>query len=126
MGGNSVGKIGITFGAFDFVQAGHCLHFQECKKYCDYLIVALQTNPQIDRPDKNKPVMSLEERQIMLRANKYVDAVLVYENELEVYKLDQWLGDVRFMGEDHNKGKKHHKIKAKIIYTSRKHNWSST
>lgn len=129
MGRNSVKKIGITFGAFDMVHAGHVLHFQECKKYCDYLIVALQTDPSIDRPSKSKPIMSIEERQIILRANKYVDAVLIYENEQEVYKLDQWLGDVRFMGEDHfNKclKKKHHPIRAQVIYTSRKHNYSST
>ena len=128
MGGNRP-KIGFTFGAFDFVHAGHVLHLQECKKHCDYLIVGLQTDPSIDRPHKNKPVMSLEERIIMLRANKYVDAILVYENEKEVYFLDQWLPDIRFMGKDHWEKclkKKHHPINAKVIYTSREHNYSSS
>lgn len=121
--------VGVTFGAFDFVHAGHVLHFEECKKHCDYLIVAVQTDPSVDRPHKNKPIMSLDERVIMLRANKYVDAVLVYENEKEVYTLDQWLGDVRFMGKDHWEKclkKKHHPIQAKVVYTSRDHNYSSS
>ena len=118
-------RIGITFGAWDMVHPGHCLHFKECKKYCDYLIVGLQIDPSIDRPQKNKPIMSVEERRIMLEANKYVDAVLIYESEEEVRELDKWLGDIRFMGEDHSGGK-HHYIKAKIIYTSRKHNHSSS
>src|SRR3990167_10940353 len=122
-------KIGFTAGAFDFVHAGHCLHFEECKKHCDYLIVALQTDPSIDRPEKNKPIMSLEERYIMLQSNKYVDAILIYKTEKELHKLDQWLPDVRFMGQDHFikcLKKKHHPINAKVVYTSRNHNYSSS
>lgn len=114
---------GLTAGAFDFVHAGHCLHFEECKKYCDFLIVALQTDPSIDRPQKRKPLMSLEERYLMLRANKWVDMVVLYQTEKDLHALE-WLADVRFMGADH-KGKKHHKT-AKIVYTTREHNYSST
>lgn len=69
--------------------------------------------------------MTLEERYKMLRANKWIDAILIYEREKELYDLDSWLPvDVRFMGQDHQ-GKKHHFIKVKIIYTSRNHDYSS-
>src|SRR3990167_3218486 len=119
-------KIGLTSGTFDLLHAGHVIHLEECKKYCDYLIVGLQTDPSIDRPEKNKPIMSLEERYRLLRANRWVDAVVIYEREDELYKLDNWLPtDIRFMGADH-KGRIHHKIKSKIIYTSRNHNYSSS
>jgi glycerol-3-phosphate cytidylyltransferase len=30
---------------------------EEAKQQCDYLIVALQTDPTIDRPEKNKPIL---------------------------------------------------------------------
>ena len=63
-------KVGITAGAFDLCHAGHILVFKECKTVCGYLIVALQSDPSIDRPEKNKPVMSLEEREIILGAIK--------------------------------------------------------
>lgn len=117
-------KIGFTAGTWDFVHAGHVLHFKECKQHCDYLIVGLQTDPSV-RKGKNKPVMSLEERYIMLKANKWVDAVMVYDEEDEVYNWDFEMPiDVRFMGEDH-KGN-HHSIRAEVIYTKRDHEYSST
>ena len=129
MGRDTKPVIGVTYGSWDFLHKGHILHFKECKKHCDYLIVGLQTDPSIDRPHKNKPIMSIDERQEMLRACRYVDAVIIYENEEEVYRLDQWLGDVRFMGKDHWEkclNKKHHPIKARVVYTSRNHGYSSS
>ena len=54
--------IGITFGSFDLCHYGHALMFEECKEYCDYLIVGVQSDPSIDRPEKNQPVQSHQER----------------------------------------------------------------
>ena len=115
MGINSAPKIGFTCGTFDLVHAGHVIHFEECKKYCDYLIVGIQTDPSIDRPEKNKPVMSLEERYRILRANKWVDAIIVYEREKELIDLEKWLPvDFRFRGIEH-KGEKHYFTRGKFI-----------
>ena len=55
-------KKGITFGAFDLFHAGHILMLEEAKTVCDHLIVAIQTDPSLDREAKNSPVQSLEER----------------------------------------------------------------
>ena len=46
-------KKGITFGAFDLFHAGHVLMLEEAKTVCDYLIVGLQTDPSLDRKEKN-------------------------------------------------------------------------
>ena len=54
--------VGITFGSFDLCHYGHVLMFEECKEYCDYLIVGVQSDPSIDRSEKNKPIQSHEER----------------------------------------------------------------
>ena len=118
-------KIGLTAGAWDFVHAGHCLHFELCKKHCEYLIVALQRDPSLYRSEKNMPIMSLQERYLMLRANRFVDAVMIYDAESELYAIDAWLPDIRFMGIDH-KGKKHHKICCPVMYLSGDRNYSST
>lgn len=61
---------GFTAGAFDLLHAGHYLMFKEAKDQCDHLTVFLQSDPSIDRPEKNKPVESVEERQIMEALNK--------------------------------------------------------
>lgn len=45
-------KIGITFSAFDLLHAGHIKMLEDAKQQCDYLIVGLQTDPTLDRPEK--------------------------------------------------------------------------
>ena len=64
--------VGITFGSFDLCHYGHVLMFEECKEYCDYLIVGVQSDPSIDRPEKNKPVQSHEERVGIISSLKFV------------------------------------------------------
>lgn len=115
MGIDSTKKIGFTAGVFDFVHAGHIAHFKECKKYCDYLIVGLQVDPSIDRPEKNKPIMSADERQEMLKANKYVDEIMVYQTEQDLINLESWLVvDFRFRGIEHY-NEPHYFTKGKFI-----------
>ena len=64
---------GFTASTFDLLHAGHISMLREAKAQCDYLICALQVDPSIDRPSKNKPVQSIVERQAQLSAIKYVD-----------------------------------------------------
>ena len=47
-------KVGITFSTFDLFHAGHVKMLEEAKRQCDYLIVGLQLDPSIDRPEKNE------------------------------------------------------------------------
>jgi glycerol-3-phosphate cytidylyltransferase len=62
----------------------------------------LQNDPSIDRPEKNKPVQSIVERQIQLHAIKYIDDVIVYNTEADLLDLLKTLPiSVRFIGEDH-------------------------
>ena len=60
-----VGRVGFVASCWDLLHAGHCLFLKDAKRQCDYLIAGLQTDPTIDRPEKNKPVMGLEERKIL-------------------------------------------------------------
>lgn len=95
-------KIGISFGAFDLLHAGHCLMLQEAKTQCDYLIVGLQTDPTLDRPTKNKPVQSLVERYIQLKAISVVDEIIPYQTEAELLEIIRSLPiDVRIIGADY-------------------------
>ena len=95
-------KIGITFGAFDLLHAGHCLMLQEAKTQCDYLIVGLQTDPTIDRASKNKPVQSLVERYIQLKGLSVVDEIIPYQTESELLEIIRSLPiNVRIIGADY-------------------------
>jgi glycerol-3-phosphate cytidylyltransferase len=97
------GKIGIVFSAFDLLHAGHIGMLREAKQHCDYLIVGLQTDPTIDRPDtKNKPVQTLVERYAQLNAVKFVDEIVPYQTEQEVVDiLELFEIDIRFLGEEY-------------------------
>ena len=97
-----MGKVGFTCSCFDLLHAGHILMLKDAKEQCDKLIVGLQTDPTIDRPEKNKPIQSLEERRIQLEAIKYVDEVIVYETENELYELlYKLMPNVRILGTDY-------------------------
>jgi glycerol-3-phosphate cytidylyltransferase len=99
---HQVKKVGITFGAFDLFHAGHILMLQEAKTICDHLIVCIQTDPSLDRNEKNAPVQSIVERQIQVTACKYVDEVIVYDTEkdvMEILKSVDWT--VRILGDEY-------------------------
>ena len=120
---------GFTAGAFDLTHAGHYMMFEECKKHCNYLVVGLQTDPTTDRPEKHKPIQSLYERAIQLDACKWIDDIIIYHTELQLYDLLKNIvkPDIRFLGADH-KGKPFtgDNLNIKIIYNSRNHNYSSS
>ena len=81
-------KIGFNCSSFDLLHAGHVTMLKMEKELCDYLKVALQVDPTIDRPGmKNKPIQSIYERYVQLQDCKYVDEILVYETEFDLLQL---------------------------------------
>jgi glycerol-3-phosphate cytidylyltransferase len=122
--------IGFTCGAFDLTHAGHYLMFEEVRKQCDYLVVGLQIDPSIDRKEKNKPIQSLEERFIQLKACRYIDKIEIYNTEKGLLTLLKKIKpDVRFMGEDWRNRPNYSRDMLpdmKVIYNSRNHNYSTT
>ena len=126
------GIIGFTCSTFDLLHAGHITMLEEAKHHCEYLIVGLQTDPTIDRPEKNKPIQSLVERQIQLAAVKYVDEIVCYQTEEDLKDLLLTLPiNVRVLGDEYKSkdftGKDIAKQRnIKIIYNGRDHSFSST
>ena len=95
-------KIGITFSAFDLLHAGHIKMLEEAKRQCDYLIVALQTDPTIDRPEKNRPSQSVVERYIQLKGCRHVDEIVPYATEQDLEDiLRSFKIDVRIIGDEY-------------------------
>lgn len=126
-------KRGLTCGAFDLCHAGHMLMFREAKTVCDYLIVGLQIDPSVTDESyrgkkKSPPVMSAEERLIILEGIKYIDEIFIYTteedllNELKAREFDvriigaDWQGK-RFTGDDLGK---------EVFFNTRPHGYSTT
>ena len=131
---NMIGKpIGFTCSTFDLLHAGHILMLAECKTICDHLIVGVQSDPTIDRPNtKNKPVQSIVERFVQLSAVKFVDEIIVYDTEKDLEDLLMFLPiTVRIIGEEYKDkeftGKQICEDRGiKIWYNSRNHRFSSS
>ena len=127
------GKIGFTCSTFDLLHAGHITMLEEARRQCDFLVVGLQNDPTLDRPDtKNSPVQSLVERQIQLSAVKYVDEIIVYNTEQDLCDLLLTLPiDIRILGVEYEHteftGKEICKNRDIICYfNKRDHSFSST
>ena len=123
---------GITFSAFDLLHAGHVRMLEEAKQHCDYLIVGLQTDPTIDRPEKNKPTQSVVERYIQLKGCKFVDEIIPYTTEQDLEDILQALPiDVRILGEEYKDknftGREYcEKMEIKLVFNKRNHRFSSS
>ncbi len=125
-------KIGITFSSFDLLHAGHIKMLEEAKQQCDYLIAALQTDPTIDRPEKNKPSQTVVERYIQLKGCKFVDEIVPYTTEQDLEDiLKAFKIDVRIIGEEYREKDFTGKIYCQengveLYYNKRNHRFSSS
>jgi glycerol-3-phosphate cytidylyltransferase len=102
--------------------------FEECKQYCDYLIVGVQSDPSIDRSEKNSPIQSHEERLGIVSSIKFVDEVKTYSTESDLIDMLKEVNpDVRILGADH-KGKEFtgRDLPIKYIFNSRDHGYSTS
>lgn len=123
---------GVVFSCFDLLHAGHILMLEEAKSQCDWLVVALQSDPTVDRPEKNKPIQTMYERYIQLKGCVYVDEIIPYTTEEEVRLiLESRPFDVRIIGEEYKDvdftGRDIcERRNIRIYYNSRQHHLSSS
>ena len=119
---------GVIAGNFDIIHPGYIKTFKDCKKNCDHFTILLHSDPTIERPNKLKPILSINERIEVLSSIKYIDDIKVYTYEEELIKLlkeDKF--NIRFLGDDYI-GKTYTGIELNINihYLSRDHGWSTT
>ena len=125
-------RIGITFSSFDLLHAGHIKMLEEARSKCDYLIVGLQTDPTLDRPDKNKPTQSVVERYIQLKGCKFVDEIVPYATEqdlediLQAFDIQMRIVGDEYMAKDFT-GRKYCEEKGiELYFNTRDHRFSSS
>jgi glycerol-3-phosphate cytidylyltransferase len=122
-------KIGFTCSTFDLFHAGHVMMLEEAKTQCEFLIVGLQTDPTLDRPDtKNKPVQGVFERWAQLKACKFVDQIVPYSTERELRDiLLSFPINIRILGEEYqNKEFTGHDIPMEFYFNKRRHSFSTS
>lgn len=125
-------RVGITFSAFDLLHAGHITMLEEAKRQCDYLIAGLQTDPTIDRPEKNRPAQSVVERYIQLKGCRFVDEIVPYATEQDLEDiLRSFKIDVRIIGDEYKDenftGRIYYEEKGIVLYFNvRDHRFSSS
>jgi|TARA_Y100000034_G_scaffold48035_1_gene59282 glycerol-3-phosphate cytidylyltransferase len=126
--------VGFTSGYFDIMHPGHVIMLKECKRYCDYLIVAVnEYKTKTKQPDgrlKNEPIWTPSERLMMVESCKFVDEAFLYDGEEGLYdylstNVDRI--DVRILGDDH-RGKPFtgDDLPVDIVFNSRNHDYSTT
>ena len=125
-------KVGITFSAFDLFHAGHVKMLEDAKGVCDYLICGLQTDPTLDRPEKNRPIQSVVERYIQLKGCKFVDEIVPYATEQDLEDvLRSFKIDVRIIGDEYMHknftGREYcEESGIEMFYNKREHRFSSS
>ena len=121
-------KKGVLAGNFDVMHPGYIKMFKEAKEECDVLVVLLHTDPSIERPEKLRPILSPAARKEMLESIKYIDDVLLYTYEAQLYDLLK-VGefDIRFLGSDYiGEPFTGDDLGIEIHFINRSHGWSTT
>ena len=119
---------GVIAGNFDVIHPGYVKTFRECKENCDHFTILLHTDPTIERPNKLKPILSVDERIEILSSIKFIDDIKVYTYEKELIKLlEDNKFNIRFLGDDYiGKTFTGIELNIDIHYLSRDHGWSTT
>lgn len=122
-------RVGVIASSFDILHPGYIKMLNQAKEHCEHLFVLLHTDPTVERPHKNKPILSVSERHDALRSNRNVDAIYIYNTEAELYELLKKIQpDVRFLGDDYRDNTKYTGVDLGIpvVWVDRSHGWSLT
>ena len=119
---------GVIAGNFDVIHPGYINAFKECKENCDHFTILLHSDPTIERPNKLKSILSVDERIEVLSSIKFIDEIKIYTYEKELLKLlEDNKFKIRFLGDDYiGKSFTGDELNIDIHYLSRDHGWSTT
>jgi len=125
---NETPEIGIIAGNFDVLHPGYLKMFQEIENNCEKLFILLHDDPTIERPEKKKPILSVDERREMLKQFTWHHTILTYNTEEELLFLIKSIDpDIRFLGDDYvDKPYTGYDLGIPVHWINRSHGWSTT
>ncbi len=96
--------IGFTNGCFDLIHSGHIFLLEKAKENCDYLIVGINSDNSIKRLKGNRrPINKEEDRYKILKSIKYVDEVIIFEEDTPLRLIKKISPDLLVKGSDYQK-----------------------
>lgn len=96
-------KVGYMAGVFDLFHIGHLNLMRRAKEQCEYLMVGVLTDEEVQRWKPNKPFIPFEERIQIVESIRYVDEVVKVTSE-NITRMDSWNRyhfDCQFSGSDY-------------------------
>ena len=97
-------KIGLTNGCFDLFHRGHMHLLDECKKYCDKLIVLLNSDYSVKTiKGNNRPIENLQKRLFNISSNINVDQCIIFNSRTPLSLIKKIKPNIIFKGSDYTK-----------------------
>ncbi|MGD7654657.1 MAG: adenylyltransferase/cytidyltransferase family protein [Verrucomicrobiales bacterium] len=103
---DGLGKVGVCTGCYDILQSGHAVFFEQCKEFCDTLIVVVGNGAAVAKLKPGRPLNPDPNRLFLVAALEAVDFALIGDEELlpgkiDCYSLcDQLTPDVYILNDD--------------------------
>lgn len=107
-------KIGYTTGVYDMFHIGHLNIIRRAKEQCDYLIVGVSTDENVQTYKHKMPVIPYEQRKAIVEAIRYVDQVVPQENMDKFAAWEKYHFDAIFHGDDWKGSDMYNEIEAKL------------
>ena len=93
-------KRGYTQGVYDMFHIGHLNLINNAKKYCEYLIVSVNSDALVEEYKNKIPVINQEERRYIIENIKAVDQAVIADTLDKNIQLEKYDFDVIFIGDD--------------------------
>lgn len=107
-------KIGYTTGVFDMFHVGHLNILRRAKEQCEYLIVGVSTDENVQQYKHKIPIIPYEQRKAIVEAIRYVDQVVPQENMDKFAAWEKYHFDAIFHGDDWKGSSMYNEIEEKL------------
>ncbi len=92
-----------TNGCFDILHAGHVKYLEKTHSFADKTIVLLNSDKSIKNiKGPNRPINNEDDRTLVLGALRYVDYVVLFDEDSPAALLEEIKPDVHTKGADYN------------------------
>lgn len=98
------GKTVFTNGCFDIIHIGHLKLLEFCKKQGNFVVVGINSDNSIKRlKGTDRPINNQNDRMEMLKSLKYVDEVVIFDEDTPYNLINLIKPDIIVKGGDYKK-----------------------